>query len=67
MLAPEVIHNLELHLECINRQHTPECNRDCVNCNVAVTKSVTAEALETALKVLRYVEKLRKEKGNAEG
>lgn len=60
MKAPEVIENLEKHLECINRQHTEKCNRDCRNCDVCVTKSVAAEALETALKVVKFVEERRK-------
>ena len=65
MLAPEVIHNLKMHLSCIDRQHTPDCNRDCVNCDVALGKTPTKEALEKAIQVLEYVEKIRKEKNNA--
>ena len=69
MKAPEVIANLEKHLECINRQHTEKCKRDCYNCDACVTKSVTAESIETALKVLKFVEEKRKahEQGHSEG
>lgn len=60
MLAPDVINNLKLHLSCIQRQHTPECKRDCNNCDVCVRKNTTMEALDTAIKVLEFVEEKRK-------
>lgn len=59
MKAPEVISILEKHLECIRRQHTPQCNRECQKCDTCATKSGTVEALETALKVLKYIEQKR--------
>lgn len=61
MLAPEVISNLELHIACIKAQHTPECNRDCVHCDKALSKTPTLETLDTALKVIKFVEQKRRE------
>lgn len=61
MKAPEVIHTLKLHLACISRQHTPDCKRECDTCDVCARKGETSEALETAIKVLEFVEQKRKE------
>jgi len=67
MLAPEVISNLKMHLACIQRQHTPECKRECDKCDVCLRKNATMETLETAIKVLEYVEQKRAERKNEEG
>lgn len=61
MLAPEVISNLKTHLACIQRQHTPECNRECDKCDVCLRKNATMETLSTAIQVLEWFEQKRKE------
>ena len=61
MLAPDVKRVLNLHLECIKRQHTPECNRDCVHCDALTRRSEVIEAIDTALKVVDFLERKRNE------
>lgn len=61
MLAPEVISTLEKYIACCKRQHTPECNRECQKCDICATKSQVIEALETALQVVKFVERKRAE------
>lgn len=61
MKAEETIHLLKLHLACIQRQHTPDCKRECDNCELCVRKGKTIEALDTGIRVLEFVEQKRKE------
>lgn len=61
MKAEETIHLLKLHLACISRQHTPDCKRECDNCELCVRKGKTMEALETGIKVIEWLEQKRKE------
>ena len=63
MLAPEVIQNLKVHKACIERQHTPACERKCDQCDVCLRKNATVETLAKAIQVLEWLEQKRKEQG----
>ncbi len=63
MLAPEVIRNLRMHKMCIERQHTPACQRKCDECDVCLRKNATIESLDKAIQVLEWLEQKRKEQG----
>ena len=52
MLAPELIQNLKVHKACIERQHTPMCERKCDQCDVCLRKNTTVETLAKAIQVL---------------
>lgn len=69
MLAPEVISTLEKYTECCKRQYTPRCDRKCSQCDTCATKSQIIEAMETALKVIKFVEEKRRahEQSNSQG
>ena len=66
MTGERTIQILKTELECVNRQGTPKCNRDCLNCDLLLPAKDVREAYETAIKVLEIVKKQQDAKRDAE-
>ena len=66
MTGERVIQILKTELECVNRQGTPKCNRDCLNCDLLLAAKDVREAYETAIKVCEHVKKQQDAKRDIE-
>lgn len=66
MTGERTIQILKTELECVNRQGTPKCNRDCLNCDLLLPAKDVREAYETTIKVLEIVKKQQDAKRDAE-
>lgn len=47
---------LETELECVSRQDTPECDKDCLHCDLLMDPDEIKEAYKTAIKALEQTE-----------
>lgn len=55
----EIIHALvvlQREKECVLRQDTPECNRDCKNCNLVLPTEEVVAGYDTAIEILKNAE-----------
>ena len=66
MTGERVLQILKTELECVNRQGTPKCNRDCLNCDLLLPAKDVREAYETSIKVLTIVKRQQDAKRDIE-
>lgn len=49
----EILCVLERERECVLRQDTPECNRDCKNCDLVLPKEKVVRAYDNVIGIIR--------------
>ena len=56
MKFEKTIKVLEQEKECVLRQDTPKCNRDCKNCDLLLPTEDVIAAYETAIEILTTID-----------
>lgn len=52
---------LEKERECVLRQDSPDCDRDCKKCDLLLPTETVVEAYDNAIKVIRAIKILKGE------
>lgn len=53
MTLNEILAVLERERECVLRQDTPDCNRDCKNCKLVLPTEKVIRAYDNAIGIIR--------------